>query len=259
MTGLIYFLIIIFANTIGAISGMGGGVIIKPLLDAIGAHSLSAISFYSSIAVFTMAIVSTIKQLNNGIKVQLIPVLTLSIGSVIGGFLGNELFEGALRLFGGEVRVQWLQILVTIASLLFALLYTKKKWKPLAFQSVLVYLLVGAFLGGLSTFLGIGGGPINVAILMLFFGLDIKDATVYSIITIFFSQLAKLGIIGISGRYSHYDLTMLYWIIPAAIVGGFMGAKLSGLFSEQVVLKIYQVVVIFVIILNGINGIMLLK
>ena len=126
MTGLIYFLIIIFANTIGAISGMGGGVIIKPLLDAIGAHSLSAISFYSSIAVFTMAIVSTIKQLNNGIKVQLIPVLTLSIGSVIGGFLGNELFEGALRLFGGEVRVQWLQILVTIASLLFALLYTKK-------------------------------------------------------------------------------------------------------------------------------------
>lgn len=259
MTGLIYFLIILFANTIGAISGMGGGVIIKPLLDAIGAHSLSAISFYSSMAVFTMAIVSTIKQLNNGIKVQLIPVLGLSIGSVLGGFLGNGLFEGTLFLFDGESAVQWLQILVTIASLLFALLYTKQKWATFAFQSIVIYLLIGIFLGGLSTFLGIGGGPINVALLMLCFGLDIKDATVYSIITIFFSQLAKLGVVGVSGKYVHYDLTMLYWIIPAAIVGGFMGAKLSGLFSEQVVLKIYQVVVIFVIILNGVNGILLLK
>lgn len=51
----IYFLIIFCASTIGSISGMGGGVIIKPALDFIGYHSLSSITFYSSVAVLTMA------------------------------------------------------------------------------------------------------------------------------------------------------------------------------------------------------------
>lgn len=43
--GWLYFIVIILANTVGSLSGMGGGVIIKPVLDAIGAHSVGTISF----------------------------------------------------------------------------------------------------------------------------------------------------------------------------------------------------------------------
>ena len=46
MIGGLYFFVIVIANTIGAISGMGGGVLIKPTFDLIGAHSVVAISFY---------------------------------------------------------------------------------------------------------------------------------------------------------------------------------------------------------------------
>ncbi|MBM9833743.1 sulfite exporter TauE/SafE family protein, partial [Enterococcus faecalis] len=53
MIGLIYFLVIVLANAVGAVSGMGGGVLIKPIFDFIGAHSVAAISFYSATAVFT--------------------------------------------------------------------------------------------------------------------------------------------------------------------------------------------------------------
>ncbi len=60
MIGLIYFVVIVLANTVGAISGMGGGVLIKPILDLIGVHSVAGISFYSTVAVFTMSIVSTV-------------------------------------------------------------------------------------------------------------------------------------------------------------------------------------------------------
>ena len=63
MIGLIYFLVIVLANAVGAVSGMGGGVLIKPIFDFIGAHSVAAISFYSATAVFTMSIVSTARQL----------------------------------------------------------------------------------------------------------------------------------------------------------------------------------------------------
>ena len=45
---LIYFITIFLSNTVGALSGMGGGVIIKPVLDFLGFHSLNSIAFYSS-------------------------------------------------------------------------------------------------------------------------------------------------------------------------------------------------------------------
>lgn len=62
MIGFIYFVVIVLANTAGAVSGMGGGVLIKPIFDFIGAHSVAAISFYSAVAVFTMSLVSTSKR-----------------------------------------------------------------------------------------------------------------------------------------------------------------------------------------------------
>ncbi|MEG2788135.1 MAG: sulfite exporter TauE/SafE family protein [Romboutsia sp.] len=255
--GIIYFIVIVLANTVGAISGMGGGVIIKPVLDAIGAHSLMAISFYSSVAVFTMSIVSTIKQLKCGINIKLKLAFAISIASIFGGILGNTAFEYLLILFREESIVQWIQIILTIISLLFALLYSKKKWKSLELTDIRWYMLVGLLLGFLSTLLGIGGGPINIAMIMLCFGIPIKESTVYSIITIFFSQLSKLISTGISVGYSAYDLRLLLFIIPAAIIGGSVGAKLSRVLKEEKIIKVYQSIILLVIFLNILNGVKL--
>ena len=49
---ILYFLVIIVANAIGAVSGMGGGVIIKPVLDFIAWDNVATISFYSSLSQF---------------------------------------------------------------------------------------------------------------------------------------------------------------------------------------------------------------
>jgi len=251
--GILYFLVIVLANTVGAISGMGGGVIIKPVLDAIGVHSLAEISFYSSVAVFTMSIVSTWQQFKNPIDINIKLALLISFGSFIGGILGQTAFV-ELLYYSNESTVQWLQIILTVLSLLFALMYTIKKWKSWKLKMLGWYLALGLFLGFLSTLLGIGGGPINVALLMLCFGIPIKEATVYSIITIFFSQLSNLITIGMKTGYEVYDLSLLAYIIPAAIIGGFIGARLSGILSEKRVVRVYQLVVILVIILNIANG-----
>jgi len=69
-----------------------GVIMIKPILDSIGYHSVVKVSFYSSVAVFLMSIVSTLKQISNGVKVQVSPALILSFGSICGGVLGNYLF-----------------------------------------------------------------------------------------------------------------------------------------------------------------------
>jgi len=255
---IIYFLVIILANTVGAISGMGGGVIIKPVFDSIGFHTLSAITFYSSVAVFTMSISSTFKQIKNGIKVRWFEAGFVSLGSIMGGILGNRLFV-YLQGFYNSDKVQLIQIVLTIISLILVLIYTLSSKKMLNLSGWLSYLMIGLFLGSFSTFLGIGGGPINVSLLIFCFGLTMKDATVYSIITIFFSQLAKLVEIGLSEGYQAYDLTFLWVIIPAAILGGYIGGVVSGKVSDKYVAKIFVGVVLLVIFINFYNGVVLIK
>ncbi len=254
---LIYFVIIVLSNTIGAVSGMGGGVIIKPVLDTLGIHPLGAITFYSSVAVFTMSISSTYKQLKNGVKVNWSQSLFISIGSVVGGVAGSKLFVFLLDFYGNEREVQLIQIVLTVVSLVLVLIYTLGNGKTLQLKQPVAYLLVGLFLGGFSTLLGIGGGPINVSLLVVCFGLTMKDATVYSIVTIFFSQLAKLVEVGFSTGFGIYDLTMLFAIIPAALIGGYLGGVLSGKISDKAVSKIFIMVVIGVIFINIINGVKL--
>lgn len=256
--GIIYFIVIILANTVGAISGMGGGVIIKPVLDTLHFHSLAAISFYSSVAVFTMSIVSTMRQLKNGLKLQIPIAVFVSLGSVVGGISGNTVFESLLRLFSDEKYVQLVQIILTIVTLLFAYFYTKiGNEQSLELSHPVWYVIVGLFLGFISTLLGIGGGPINVALLMLCFGIPIKEATVYSIVTIFFSQAAKLVTIAQVTGFERFDLSILLYVIPAAIVGGFVGALISGKISSERVTQVYQVVILLVLLLNLWNGIQL--
>ncbi|KAF1295641.1 hypothetical protein BAU15_03620 [Enterococcus sp. JM4C] len=257
MISLIYFLVIIFANTVGAISGMGGGVIIKPLLDLIGAHSVAAISFYSSVAVFTMSIVSTARQMKQGASLKFNLVLWISVGAILGGILGSIAFEGLYQLLPSESHVQLVQIILTIITLVFAFCATKFHWRSFNLHHWLWYLFCGLVLGFFASLLGIGGGPINVALLMLFFAMPIKQATIYSICTIFFSQLSKLVTITFTTGFARYDMTMLFVIIPAAILGGLLGAKFSHVLTEKKVALVFQLVILLVLAINIYNGFML--
>lgn len=258
MIGIVYFFVIIIANSIGAVSGMGGGVIIKPIFDFIGADSVTSITFYSAIAVLTMSIVSTFRQFKSGIELELKIIGWLSAGAVVGGIIGNATFEYLLGLFVDEKDLQFLQIVLTVLTLLFAYFYSKFNWKNFSFKNYIIYLLCGLFLGFLASLLGIGGGPINVSFLMLLFAMPIKKATVYSIAIIFFSQLSKIVTIAIAVGFERYNLTMLFFIIPAAILGGLVGAKLSNLFSQKVVTVVFQSVILLVLVINIVNGFQLL-
>lgn len=258
MIGFIYFIVIIFSNTVGSVSGIGGGVIIKPIFDFIGFHTVTEISFYSTVAVFTMAIASTIRQVKARNNFNWKIILWVCTGSVLGGVLGNVVYEGFFKLFNDEKMIQLIQIAVTIVSLLFAFLYTRFRFRALELTTNIWYFSCGVFLGALASFLGIGGGPINVALLMFMFKLPIKKAAFYSICIILFSQLAKLLTILISTGFSQYDLQMLLFIIPAAALGGLLGIKVSNRISTQNVTGIFELVILIVLVINFYNGYQLL-
>ncbi|KRM23665.1 sulfite exporter TauE/SafE family protein [Latilactobacillus graminis] len=254
----LYVMIILFSNTIGAISGMGGGVIIKPVLDLLSGDPLVAINFYSSFAVFIMSIVSTGKGLKRGVRIDWHEALFLSAGSIIGGKLGDGGFILLSKILQNDHSLNLIQIIIVVIALVLALLFSKSGGFHFNKQiTYFLFVLSGLALGMLSTFLGIGGGPINVAVIIYLFGFEPKKAAFYSIISIFFSQLIKL-----LTNLSHVsdlglNVSLLPGIAIAAIIGGYLGAVISCRLTNRTVLSIYRAVVVCVIGLNVYNGIML--
>ena len=112
-------------------------------------------------------------------------------------------------------------------------------------------------LGFFASFLGIGGGPINVAVLTLFFSMSVKESAVYSVAIIFFSQLSKLiTIFATAGfaPYAHQWKTLIF-ILPAAILGGIIGSKLNRKFDDKIIRKVFVFVLLLLILLNLYNGV----
>ena len=227
---LIYSVIIIMATILGAISGLGGGVIIKPLFDAVGFHDMSTIGFYSSVAVLTMSIVSIIKQMKKGFIFNFKMLFWISLGSFVGGVIGEKIFNTVTYRYDNS---------------------TVKMIQGICLGITLV--VSGFLLGSVSVFLGIGGGPLNIAVLILFFSYNMKEATVYSIATIFFAQISKLGSVIFTNTFLNYDLSLLPFICLSAIIGGFIGTLINQKLDSKKIEKIYLGIILSLIMVSIYN------
>ncbi|MGC2951989.1 sulfite exporter TauE/SafE family protein, partial [Enterococcus faecium] len=77
-------------------------------------------------AVFTMSIVSTVRQVSSGKSLNWQFVGWVSSGAVVGGVVGNIVFEVFLQFFENEKHVQLIQIFFTVLTLVFSFLFTNE-------------------------------------------------------------------------------------------------------------------------------------
>lgn len=254
MSTFINVLVVLIATFFGAIAGLGGGVIIKPMFDLVGSYNASTIGFYSSMAVFSMCIISIYKQVKNKFSFDKKVILSISLGSLIGGVLGEYLFSMATQSLTNE-QIKFVQACLLGITLLLIFIYTinKDKIKSFNIKNTLSIVIIGIMLGSISVFLGIGGGPLNVATLVFLFSFSMKEATVYSIATIFFAQLSKLSTIVISGQLSSFDLSPVPLFCLTAILGGYLGTRVSQKLSNKKIESIYLGLIIFLMVLSCYN------
>lgn len=255
MITIIYAIIILCATLLGAFVGLGGGVIIKPLLDLIGKDSVAVVNFISSVAVFSMSISSTIKHIKAKTKIDFKLIIALSAGAVIGGYLGSALFNYLLGILDNEM-LKGLQGIILGTLLLASVIYVNiKNAKSFKVKNPVGIAFVGLGLGFLSSFLGVGGGPINVAFLVLFFSMTIKESAVYSVGVIFFSQLSKLSSMAISSSIPAVSPITLIVAVACAVLGGIIGARLNKKGNEKVIRVIFTIVVATLSAVNFYNAI----
>ena len=254
MAYLLYFLIALGATTAGSLTGIGGGVIIKPLMDLLGEYDVETIGVLSSATVFAMAIVSAGKHIAQKSKIDFAMAVPLALGSVAGGLAGQLL----LQMIAGSASKSLVTIVqngALAALILCVLVYMRVKSRipSLNLRGLAPAVLTGAFLGLSSSFLGIGGGPINVALIIFLFGYDTKQAAVCSIITILFSQASKLLSVGLTEGLCRYDLSILPLMATGAVAGGLIGSSLNKRLPVQAVDRSFNAVQLLVLALSAIN------
>lgn len=250
---LMYLLIALFATVIGSLVGLGGGVLMKPLLQALSPLDALSINVLSSITVFFMAFSTLYKRTKAERTLYKSQYLYLIIGSIVGGVIGNSIFSGFLRLFPNENLVSFIQTLILLIFLMLVVFKHLFIDKLPEFKSKLAMVIIGICLSIISTFLGIGGGPINVPIFIGLLGVSILDATYLSILVIFFSQLSNIIVYAINSTFGSAELFPLLVMIPAAIIGGIIGGRLSNTLEEDTVGTLFNLTIISLIILNVYN------
>lgn len=251
---LIYFLVALLSTICGSMAGLGGGVIIKPVLDFLGDYNIETIGVLSACTIFSMALVSVIKQLSYKSKIDIKNTGLLGIGSVIGGLLGQKLLTFILKIVQGRI-VSLVQSGILALLLIFVYIYmnNKEKFKSYKIDNFILSTIIGIFLGLIAAFLGIGGGPINVAFLTILFSMEAKNAARDSVLIILFSQASKLLTIAFGTGFSGYDLSMLPYMIFGGVLGGFIGAKFNRIFSNEIILRVFNTITILIIGLNIYN------
>lgn len=255
----IYSVIIFTATFLGALVGLGGGVIIKPLLDVIGHDSIDVVNFISTCAVFSMSISSSVKHIRAKTKINFRRMISISIGAVIGGICGSSLFDYLLDRFNPDLLKGVQGIILGVLLVLSVIYINIKNAKSFKIKSLPGSAFVGLAMGLLASFLGVGGGPINVAFLVLFFSMTMKEAAVYSVGTIFFSQLSKIVTMAVSGSIPTVDPVTIIFAIIFAVLGGILGAKVNKKSNEKALKTVFTVVVSAIAIVNFYNAVTGLK
>ena len=256
---ILFFVVAFLSSIVGAICGIGGGVVIKPVLDMLQMGAPATINFLSGCTVLSMSLYSVSKALRSGDStVEMSTGTPLALGAALGGVVGKEMFSAVKAFFDGSPMVGGVQAIALGIITLGTLLYTlnKSRIKTRTTSNKLVCLVIGLLLGIMSSFLGIGGGPINLVVLGYFFSMDTKTAAANSLYIILFSQMASLIATLISG-VPEVRILALILMVAGGIGGGIVGRKLNKKMDNRAVDKLFiglMVLIVGICVYNAVRA-----
>ena len=257
---ILFFIVAFLSSIVGAICGIGGGVVIKPVLDMLQMGAPATINFLSGCTVLSMSLYSVSKALRAGdSKVETSTGTPLAIGAALGGVVGKELFSAVKAFFNGSPMVGGVQAVALGIITLGTLLYTvnKAKIRTHRTDNKLVCVVIGLLLGIMSSFLGIGGGPINLVVLGFCFSMDTKTAAANSLYIILFSQIASLLATVVTGSVPEFRVLALALMVAGGIGGGIVGRSLNKKMDNKAVDKLFiglMVLIVTICVYNAVRA-----
>ncbi len=225
------------AGILGSMTGLGGGIVVVPVLTFLGFPPTVAAS-NSLFAALSNSIASTISYSRQkrieyflGLKLGLLAIPGTILGAIISTDIAPDIFK---ILFG----------FVLVASVIYIFLRKQIESREKIISKQMIIFAIGSsfFAGIISSFFGIGGGIIFVPLMVVGMGMSMKKAAPTSQLILFFASLSGVIVHSVLG---HPDFLQAGFLAIGSFFGGLVGAKLSLSVKERN-LKILVSVVILI-------------
>ncbi|WP_226669417.1 sulfite exporter TauE/SafE family protein [Metabacillus litoralis] len=261
MEWIILLLVGIAAGTLGSLVGLGGGIIVVPMLLSLGTYFAGFADVSPQVAVGTSLLVVIFTGLSSTLtymkykKVDYKSGLIFFIGSGPGGILGAY----ANKLFNTTTFSIWFGLFMIFISIMLMVKdkLPKMKQKPgkkisrpyindegqeqfYSFKPV-PGIIIAFVVGFISGLFGIGGGALMVPAMILLFMFPPHIAVATSMFIIFLSAMIS--------SITHITLGNINWLyaailIPGAWFGGRFGAIINTKLKGKTVVNLLRAVLI---------------
>jgi uncharacterized membrane protein YfcA len=252
-------LISILAGFIGAMSGMGGGVVLIPALTLFGMDIKHAIgiSIVSVIATSSGAASAYVRDHITNLKVGMFLEMFTIVGALVGASITLVAAQGPLFIiFGVVLLASWAILLfrrggswhpVTHQDAFTHWLQLEGSYNDQASHEKIAYRARRAYFGGplmfgagmIAGLLGIGAGSVKVLIHDLVMGLPPKVSTTTSNLIIGVTALAGASVYLFAGLI---DPALAAPVIIGVITGAFIGTRVLVRLTNQSVRLFFLVV-----------------
>jgi len=227
------------AGFFGGLAGIGGGLIMIPLMVGVLKLSRHQAHGTSLVALVFTGLSGAISYGLNG-SINLIAAISLAASAMLtaraGAHYCHVLPDWKLKKYFGA-------LLLLCAILLILKPYISKSTAevPLYFQ-IGVLLITGAFTGFLSGMMGIGGGTIMVPAMVLLAGFSQHVAQGTSLLV----MVPAGGV----GAFAHWKLGnvatgILFGLVPGIILGAYLGGHIAHFIPETPLRLAFIAVIIF--------------
>jgi uncharacterized membrane protein YfcA len=224
------------AGVLGSMIGLGGGIIMVPVLTFFGFPPTSAAS-NSLFAAFSNSVASTISysrqkriEYSLGLKLGLLTVP----GTILGAYISNDVTPEIFKILFGFV-------LIASAAYIFFRKNIENREKNLSKQMMIFAVGASFFAGIISSFFGIGGGLIFVPLMVVGMGMAMKKAAPTSQLILLFASFSGVIVHTILG---HSDFLQAGLLSVGSFAGGLLGARLSIDIKERFLQFLVSLVII---------------
>jgi len=213
-------LIGLIGGFLSGLLGLGGGVIMLPLLTFAGGVPLKLATGTDLVHVFIASLTGMYSHYRSGM-VDLKLGLFLGIAGIVGGFAGSFL---SVQLSTRSLQSIYLFVVaLAIVLLLIPLKLDNESYKEGNFNKVFG-MAIGIGVGSLGGLLGVGGGFVIIPLSIYLLKIPLRVTIGTSLLMILISSM---GTLGAKFRVGHINLTITLLVVSGSVIGALLGARIS--------------------------------
>lgn len=249
------------AGIIGSLLGLGGGIIVIPVLTILFHLPIKeaiAISLVGVVATSTGAAAVYVKAGKTNIRLGMTLELATTIGAIVGALIAGMvsskilyylfaalLFYNTYSMFRKKEKTNQTGAETAVASDLqagSAGYQNTSGEKTYRVRNLPVGMFFSALAGILSGLLGIGGGLVKIPVMYLLMGVPLKTAAATSNFMIGVTATASAFIYFLNGSI---DVAIAVPVALGIFFGAMIGTKLNAVISTDILKKIFIVIFLY--------------